>query len=140
MENSYLMPRPIRGLFIIIFVAFVLNKTMIRPEVLSWEQFDLLKIFVLSFPNFCEAVMGSMIITALIKMGINAGYLDNAFRRWGIELAILAAGIFVITQELKIHNLGGRNVYDPYDVLFSIIGLSVSYFVLKKYQPLQYSR
>jgi len=36
-------------------------------------------------------------------------------------IAIILASIYVITQELKIQNLGGNNIYDFNDIIFSII-------------------
>ena len=38
-------------------------------------------------------------------------------------MATALAAIYVITQEVKLHSIGGTNVYDPYDVAASIIGL-----------------
>jgi hypothetical protein len=38
-------------------------------------------------------------------------------------IASTIAAVYVISQELKFHNLGGNNVYDPYDLLASFIGL-----------------
>jgi hypothetical protein len=45
-------------------------------------------------------------------------------------LAVTFAGIYVITQELKIHNLGGQNIYDPNDVVFSILGLIIGFSIV----------
>ncbi len=46
-------------------------------------------------------------------------------------IATLAAAVYVILQEFKIHNLGGANTYDPYDVVASIIGLITVFTILK---------
>ena len=50
-------------------------------------------------------------------------------------LATAAAAVYVILQEFKIHNLGGENVYDPYDVVFSVIGLITAYLILHTLKP-----
>ena len=39
----------------------------------------------------------------------------------------------MLTQELKFHNLGGNNVYDPWDLLFSVAGLASMGIVLGRY-------
>jgi len=49
--------------------------------------------------------------------------------------ATILASIYVITQEFKIHDLGGRNIYDPNDVVFSIIGLLVGLGIVFKISP-----
>ena len=41
------------------------------------------------------------------------------------------ATIYVISQELKFHNLGGNNVYDPYDLIASITGLIGTFVVIQ---------
>lgn len=53
-------------------------------------------------------------------------------------LATLLAGTYVLTQEFKLHNLGGRNVYDPYDALASIIGIVGMLLVLVRYGVLDH--
>ena len=52
-----------------------------------------------------------------------------------ISATILAA-IFVITQEMKFHNLGGNNVYDPNDIIFSIVGLIVGFIIIYRMKPI----
>jgi len=112
--------------------SFVAVKLLLRPVVLAGDAPVLLDIFVLSYPNFCEAIIGSFVIVTAIT------YLYQRFftARFSLShqfitfLGLLLTGLYVITQEFQIHNLGGRNVYDPYDVLFSVIGLACSYFLL----------
>ena len=50
-------------------------------------------------------------------------------------IATFLAAIYVILQEFKIHNLGGRNIYDPYDVIFSVLGLIAAYLLLLFLKP-----
>ena len=45
------------------------------------------------------------------------------------------AGVYVLLQEFKIHNLGGNNVFNSTDVFFSILGLVVSIFLLYYIKP-----
>lgn len=106
---------------ILITVLFIFFK-LIRPHVLRSEAHDFLKMFLLSFPNFCEGVIGVLVLTGV---GI---YLNKHIRIKNFYIyiiAIILTSIYVITQELKIHNLGGENVYDPNDLIFSIIGILI---------------
>lgn len=116
---------------IIIIVFFVFFKG-IRKRVLETNPTEIIQIFLLSFPNFCEGVIGVLTITML-------GLLINKRLRinYGIIylFATILAAAFVITQELKIHNLGGKNVYDPNDLVFSIIGLIVGYTIVYRIKP-----
>lgn len=114
-------------LYLALFIVFILNKTTIRPWVLEHDFPEWVNIFVLSLPNFVEAVLGSITLTAILlflsKRMASSGRLipDKVV----LIISFILAGTYVITQELKIHNLGGRNVYDPYDLVASIIGLVV---------------
>lgn len=47
----------LRIMFVVV-LAFMFNKLLIRPHVLESEHPEFLNIFVLSFPNFCEAIIG----------------------------------------------------------------------------------
>lgn len=102
---------------------FAFVKSM-RPILLEKGIPEWGKTFMFSFPNFCEAIVGVITLTML-------GLFAQQRLAWmstlkGIHLYLIATfltGIYVITQELKIHNLGGENVYDPNDVLFSVVGL-----------------
>ena len=47
------------------------------------------------------------------------------------QIAVTITAIYVISQELKFHNLGGNNVYDPYDLIASIIGLIGTFVIIK---------
>ena len=46
-------------------------------------------------------------------------------------VAVGLASIYSVTQEFKYHNLGGNNVYDPYDVIASLIGLGMTYGLIQ---------
>ena len=48
-------------------------------------------------------------------------------------LAVSIAAFYVISQELKFHNIGGNNVYDPYDLIASIIGLAGTFGIIQMF-------
>lgn len=112
-------------------VVFVIAKA-VRPSVLESQAPEFVKLFLLSFPNFCEAIVGILTLTML-------GLYTNSKLKWRNEsiylAAVLLAAIYVITQELKIHNLGGTNIYDPNDVLFSVIGLCFGFLLISRMKP-----
>ncbi|MFK7972842.1 MAG: hypothetical protein AB8F95_20900 [Bacteroidia bacterium] len=116
---------------IAVLILFVFFK-WIRSYILAGDSPELCKLFLLSFPNFCEGVIGVLTLTGF---GI---YLNKGFsikHRLVYIIAILLAAIYVITQELKIHNLGGNNVYDPNDLIFSIVGLLVGSIIIFRLKP-----
>ncbi len=119
-----------------VIILFIFNKLLLRPYVLENEFPMFFKIFVLSFPNFCEAIIGTLSIT-YIGLYINSkSFIMSKLNEQHIYLfATIAAGIYVILQEIKIHNLGGKNTYDPYDVLFSLMGLIITCFFLFYMKP-----
>lgn len=43
------------------------------------------------------------------------------------------ASLYVISQELKFHSLGGNNVYDPYDIAASLIGIAATFIVIQRF-------
>jgi len=121
----------------IVIVIFMFNKFFLRPYVLENEFPEFLNIFVLSFPNLCEAIVGGLLITNLSLYGKQRFFKTNSnIKDTHIYLfVVLITGIYVILQEFKIHNLGGTNVYDPFDILFSLIGLIIVSFILFYFKP-----
>lgn len=123
-------------------ISFVIVKAVMRPLVLESNSLELLQIFVLSYPNFCEAIIGSFVLVVMVKF-INEQWLNKKYRisdKGTNILSLSLAAIYVITQELKIHNLGGQNVYDPFDILFSLIGLLIAYLLLMYVIPPKYGQ
>ena len=121
---------------VIVLVLFVIVK-FTRPQVLASTAPEWLKIFTLSFPNLCEAIIGIMTIT-MLGLLFNKRQLstEKQFKERSIYwFAAAFTSIYVITQEFKWHNLGGNNVYDPIDVLFSIIGVVIGLLLLFKIRP-----
>jgi hypothetical protein len=112
-------------------------KFLIRPNVIKNEYTGLIKTIALSYPNFCEAIVGSIFITFILlvtngKFGKKGVRLEE---KWIPLISILTSGVYVLLQEFKIHNIGGANVYDPCDVIFSILGLIVSFCLLIYIKP-----
>lgn len=116
-----------------VIILFVIMKKFVRPFVLDNDFVLFMDIIVLSFPNLCEGIIGVLSATVVLL------YLNNRTLRWKTYrvywIATFLAGIYVITQEFKLHNVGGNNIYDPYDVLFSIIGLGVGFYLVIRIKP-----
>ena len=125
----------IRYLYGLALLVFILNKFFFRPWVLETNQAEVLQILVLSLPNFIEGLMGSILLTGLLSL---AKYREvKPFRElkdaYIYLLAVGMATLYVTTQEMKWHNLGGNNVYDPNDVIASILGLGTAFWVLQRF-------
>jgi len=125
--------RYVRYLFVVAILLFLLNKTYFRPWILTNESTELLMIVTYSIPNLIEAIIGTLILTGVLlqtrqyfreRMG--------SFKDTYIHLlAVGIAAIYVISQELELHNIGGNNVYDPYDLIASIIGLVGTFGIIQ---------
>ena len=114
-------------------MIFILNKFYLRPWVLENEVAELFKIIVLSIPNLIEAIIGTLIITGILLQvrqyfDKKVGHLKDTYI---YLLAICLSSFYVVSQELKLHNLGGNNVYDPYDLAASIIGLAMTFGIIE---------
>jgi len=130
----------LRIMFVVV-IMFIFNKFFLRPYILENDFPEFINIFVLSLPNFCEAVVGGLLITNL-SLFIKHKYLktfSNVTNNFIYLFAVLFTAIYVILQEFKIHNLGGNNTYDPFDILFSVIGLITVYLLLIYFKPIIYS-
>ncbi len=120
---------------LIIIPIFVFFK-FIRPIVLKSNSPDFFKIALLSLPNFFEGIIGTLTLT-----GIGLIVNDKLSKQNQIKpkliyvLAVVLAGIYVTTQELKFHNLGGNNVYDVNDLIFSFIRLVLGYLIVLRIKP-----
>lgn len=121
---------------IVIIVLFIFFK-FIRPSVLEGDSPEWIKITLLSLPNFFEGIIGVLILTGI---GL---YLDHKVFNFKKQirtktiyiLALIIAAIYVLTQEFKIHNLGGNNVFDKNDIVFSIVGLIIGYLIVLTVKP-----
>ena len=108
----------------------------IRPNVLENTSSEFFKIAVLSLPNFFEAIIGTLTLTGVILL-IN----DQLNKKHQIRpriiyiIAVVLAGVFVISQELNIINIRTKTTIDPNDVIFSVIGLFIGYSIIAFIQP-----
>jgi hypothetical protein len=123
----------IKYLFGVEILVFVLNKYDLKPWVLANDARDALAIFVFSIPNLVEAIVGTLIITGILfqtkdYFKARFGHIKDIYIH---VLAVSMASIYVLMQELKFHNLGGNNIYDPYDVLASIVGLVFTFSMIQ---------
>ena len=112
-------------LYIAVFLVFIVNKFGARPFVLDHDFPDFAKTIVLSLPNAFEAIIGmsmsaGLLLAAKLRFSPRFDWIPNLLI---YLLATLVTAVYVLTQEYELHNLGGNNVYDPYDVAASIIGL-----------------
>lgn len=117
------------------FLLFFVLKIWFRPWVREQEGLEFLKVFANSFPNFVEAYLGTFTITAffLIAKIKNYSWFKTLKNRVIYLFSTALAAIFVITQEMKFHNLGGVNIYDFNDVIASVIGLVFIFSMLNLY-------
>lgn len=115
-------------------VLFVFLKS-VRPRAIDADPPEWVNVILFSFPNLAEAVIG-VIMAAMILLVLNskAGKFKLTTNMIYI-LSVLTSAIYVISQEFKFHNLGGNNIYDLNDVLFSILGLFIAFLILKYIKP-----
>ncbi len=125
----------VRILFLGAIVVFVFNKFVVRPWVLMAGLPAFFEVLVNSLPNLSEAIIGTLLLTGIGSRlrARSAGRLGDLPDTVVYLLAILVSGVYVLSQELKFHNLGGNNIYDPWDLLFSIVGLAAMGVVLRRY-------
>jgi hypothetical protein len=106
----------VRVLFLVAIVVFVPNKFFVRPLILKAGLPVFFEVLVNSLPNISEAIIGTLLLTGLgLQLRVrSSGRLGELPDTGVYVLAILVAGVYVLSQELKFHNLGGNNVYDPW--------------------------
>jgi hypothetical protein len=120
-------------LFGVSIFVFILNKLYLRPWLLQNISHDFLLIVAYSIPNLIEAIIGTLILTGILLQTRQyfkeqIGFIKDTYI---YQIAVIIAAIYVISQELKFHNLGGNNVYDLYDLVASIIGLIATFTVIQ---------
>lgn len=49
------------------------------------------------------------------------------------SVAAVLTGTYVLTQEFKLHDLGGRNVFDPWDAVASGIGVVIIWLLFLRW-------
>lgn len=86
-----------------------------------------------SIPNLIEVIIGTLILTGIL-LQTRQYFKEKIGSIKDIYIHIMAvsiAGFYVISQELTFHNIGGNNVYDPYDLIASIIGLVGTFGIIQ---------
>lgn len=119
---------------ILVLLVFIPAKAF-RPRILAADAPKFVDIFFLSFPNFCEGIVGVVTLTALGSI-LRERWLPKLRTRTIYFGAVSLAAVYVFTQELRIHNLGGNNIYDPYDMVASLAGLLFGLALLTWCKPL----
>lgn len=126
---------PLARAWLLLFPLYLFCK-IIRPRAVAGDAPQFVKIFLFSFPNFYQAITGVFVLTG-VGFWINARL--PADRRVQPRLlyatAVIATGIFVFAQELNILRLRAHQTYDPYDLLFSLIGLATSLGIILYLRP-----
>ena len=125
----------VRYLFGTAILVFILNKLYLRPWILENDVPNIFLIVTYSIPNLIEAVIGTLILTGILLQ--TRQYFNQKFGNlkdvYIYIFAVSVASIYVISQELKFHNLGGNNVYDPYDLIASIVGLIGTFVIIQNF-------
>lgn len=106
-------------------LTLVLSKSVLRPWVRKNDFHEFFGIILNSIPNFLEPLVGVPAVTGILLMLRHgqAGFLKRFSEKAIYVLSILLSSLYVFSQELKLHSLGGNNVYDPNDLIASGIGL-----------------
>jgi len=124
----------VRYLFGVVFLIFILNKLYLRPWVVQNELSTFFQIIVFSIPNLIEAILGTLILTGILLHLRQYSQKTQNIQDATVYLAAVSISfLYVTSQELKFHNLGGNNVYDPYDLIASVIGLLMTYTIIRKF-------
>lgn len=134
MMEEITIKKEIKVLFLACFLLFIFNKTFIRKWILNEEVPKVLELISYSIPNFFEAILGTLILTAIF-LRANMLFWPPPKSEKAIFIYILVfsiSAIYVISQELNYHALGGVNIYDPNDILASVLGLLFSFFFILK--------
>lgn len=124
----------IRYLFGVSILVFILNKLFLRSWIIENTVSDFFLVVTYSIPNLIEAIVGTLILTGILLQTRQyfkekIGFIKDTYI---YQIAVITTAIYVISQELKFHNLGGNNVYDPYDLFASIIGLVGTFVIIQR--------
>ena len=92
---------------VVMVLAFIVNKFYLRPFVLDNHYGNPWESFVLSMPNMCEAIVGPLFLSNVALVLVDKNIIRPKYKLIFSAVLLLSA-VYVILQELKIHNLGGR--------------------------------
>ena len=125
---DFVLKRHVLWLYVSAFVLFVIVKGGLRRLAAGREVPGWIEVTLYSFPNTAEAVIGMTTVVGLLFVARSAARprFDGVPDRGLYALGAILTGLYVISQELKLHHIGGDNVYDPYDVAASVVGLGIT--------------
>lgn len=119
-------------------VVFLVNKFVVRPLTRGVDLNVGVEVFIYSSPNALEAIVGTTNIVVLLLFA--RARLGRSWRDASLyTLGALVAAVFVLTQEFRLHDLGGRNVYDPLDAVASVLGVLLMWGLFLRYGVLSAS-
>lgn len=133
------MDLPIKSYLFRLYVGalgfFAVNKLIIRPVTSDASVPRWLEVLIYSSPNLVEAVVGMTTVAVLLLLArrrVGRGW------SWASDsviygLSALLAGSYVLSQEFKLHDLGGRNVFDPLDAAASAVGVVAMWGLFLRY-------
>lgn len=133
--NSMVLRNYVRLVFVSCFVVFIINRFAVRPWILTTHYSRAVFSIAYSLPNFIEAIMGAILITAVLFV-CRQRFANRLSKLTDLTLyltATMLTATYVLSQEFKLHNIGGNNVYDPNDVIASILGLVVVSLMLIRF-------
>jgi len=122
----------VRYLFGVSILIFIINKFIFRPWAIENEFSPVWLIIAFSIPNLIEAVAGTLLLTGILFQ-LREFFFKQMGKLKDAHLYLMATGIsslYVVSQELKFHNLGGQNTYDIYDLFASFAGLILTYIII----------
>ena len=116
-------------------LAFLLNLHIVRPWVLENAVNGPVTVVVNSLPNLVEAIVGTITIAGFLldirqRVAGPRFYSDSTTV---YAVATVIAGLFVILSEVNWIRFRGPNVYDPNDLVASVLGLFLIYFLLVRF-------
>ena len=124
---------------ILIFLVFKLS----RRQLIGLASSDSVEVFLWSFPNLVEGIVGILTVTALLLV-ISQHF--PALQKWlppqGVYvLSGAISSAYVLMQELNgFRFIGGENTADMNDVYFSIIGLCIGAGLIWLTKPHRYGQ
>ncbi len=120
---------------LVIIPIFIFFKA-IRPKMLDSAAPEFFKITLLSLPNFFEAIIGTLTLTGVwLLLNDRLNKTSQLKPKIIYIIAVILAGTYVISQELNLINIRTNGTVDPYDVLFSGIGLLVGFCITLYIKP-----
>ncbi len=137
-DQTHLADLVLRGktwvMYWIVMAVFILIKGVFRPHYKDSSS-EIVQLILFSFPNFAEAYIGTFTISAILVIGRIKGFsmLKSLKDRTIYYISVTLAAIYVISQELNLHSIGGENITDINDIISSVLGLSFVFIMLNTF-------